>query len=209
MAGQDTVTRYEPPRRRRLSGMRERLSLYFLLAVLLPLVFGTLVSERLIERHIVGLARASAGERLDSVTGRLEDRARFVQMGLAQLATSRGLTDAAAASDPALALTSLRGALMPRQLDALALISVDGHLVARTGGRRDHTTLDLKQDLALRRAFGGETVISYEILDGQLAQTVAVPVREGDRVSAALLGATILTGNDTLCAHLVDRGQGE
>jgi len=36
-----------------------------------------------------------------------------------------------------------------------------------------------------------------------------VPVRDRDRVLGALLGATVLTGNDTLCAHLVDRGQGE
>jgi len=209
MAGQDTVTRHEPRRKRRFSGMRERLSLYFLLAVLLPLVFGTLVSERLIERHIVGLARSSAEERLDSVAGRLEDRARFVQMGLSQLAASRELVDAASAADTALVSASLRGALMPRQLDVLALVTTDGHLVARTGGKRDHTTLDLKQDLALRRAFAGETVISYEILDGLLVQAVTVPVRERDRTLGALLGATILTGNDTLCAHLVDRGQGE
>jgi len=189
--------------------MRERLSLYFLLAVLLPLTFGTLVSERLIERHIVGLARSSAEERLDSVAGRLEDRARFVQMGLSQLAGSRELLDAAAAADPALVSSSLRGALMPRQLDVLALVASDGHLVSRTGGKRDHITLDLKQDLALRRAFAGETVISYEILDGLLVQAVTVPVRERDRTLGALLGATILTGNDTLCAHLVDRSQGE
>ncbi len=189
--------------------MRERLSLYFLLAVLLPLVFGTLVSERLIERHIVGLARSSAEERLDSVAGRLEDRARFVQMGLSQLAASRGLLDAAAAADPTLVSASLRGALMPRQLDVLALVAPDGHLVSRTGGKRDHITLDLKQDVSLRRAFAGETVISYEILDGMLVQAVTVPVRERDRTLGALLGATILTGNDTLCAHLVDRGQGE
>jgi signal transduction histidine kinase/FixJ family two-component response regulator len=189
--------------------MRERLSLYFLLAVLLPLTFGTLVSERLIERHIVGLARSSAEERLDSVAGRLEDRARFVQMGLSQLAASRELLDAAAAADPTLVSSSLRGALMPRQLDVLALVASDGHLVSRTGGKRDHITLDLKQDLALRRAFAGETVISYEILDGLLVQAVTVPVRERDRTLGALMGATILTGNDTLCAHLVDRGQGE
>ncbi len=189
--------------------MRERLSLYFLLAVLLPLTFGTLVSERLIERHIIGLARSSAEERLDSVAGRLEDRARFVQMGLSQLAASRELLDAAAAADPALVSSSLRGALMPRQLDVLALVASDGHLVSRTGGKRDHITLDLKQDLALRRAFAGETVISYEILDGLLVQAVTVPVRERDRTLGALLGATILTGNDILCAHLVDRGQGE
>src|SRR4051812_13289805 len=209
MAGQDTVTKHEPPRKRRFSGMRERLSLYFLLAVLLPLTFGTLVSERLIERHIIGLARSSAEERLDSVAGRLEDRARFVQMGLSQLAANRELLDAAAAADPALVSASLRGALMPRQLDVLALVASDGHLVSRTGGKRDHITLDLKQDLALRRAFAGETVISYEILDGLLVQAVTVPVRERDRTLGALLGATILTGNDPLCAHLVDRGQGE
>jgi len=68
--------------------MRERLSIYFLLAVLSPLAFGTLVSELLIERHIVALARASAEERLETIAGRLEDRSRFVQMGLTQLATS-------------------------------------------------------------------------------------------------------------------------
>jgi signal transduction histidine kinase len=189
--------------------MRERLSLYFLLAVLLPLAFGTLVSERLIERHIVGLARSSAEERLDSVAGRLEDRARFVQMGLTQLAQSRQLLDVAAAGDPTLVAAALRNALMPRQLDVLALVASDGHLVSRTGGKRDHITLDVKQDLALRRAFAGETVLSYEILDGLLVQAVTVPVRERDRTLGALLGATILTGNDTLCAHLVDRGQGE
>jgi HAMP domain-containing protein len=189
--------------------MRERLSLYFLLAVLLPLAFGTLVSERLIERHIVGLARSSAEERLDSVAGRLEDRARFVQMGLTQLAQSRQLLDVAAAGDPTLVSAALRNALMPRQLDVLALVASDGHLVSRTGGKRDHIALELKQDLALRRAFAGETVISYEILDGMMVQAVTVPVRERDRTLGALLGATILTGNDILCAHLVDRGQGE
>jgi len=71
--------------------MRERPSLYFLLAVLTPLVFGTLVSERLIERHIVGLARASAEERLDSVAVRLEDRARFVQRCRDTFRDARGL----------------------------------------------------------------------------------------------------------------------
>src|SRR5439155_12645148 len=131
MAGQDTVTKHEPPRKRRFSSMRERLSLYFLLAVLLPLAFGTLVSERLIERHIVGLARSSAEERLDSVAGRLEDRARFVQMGLTQLAQSRQLLDVAAAADPTMVSAALRNALMPRQLDVLALVASDGHLVSR------------------------------------------------------------------------------
>ena len=125
--------------------MRERLSLYFLLAVLLPLGFGTLVSERLIERHIAASPRTSAGERLDAVAGRLEDRARFVQMGLAQLAASRPLVDAATAADAALALAALRGALMPRQLDGLALVAPEGRLIARAGGRRDHITLDLRR----------------------------------------------------------------
>ena len=189
--------------------MRERLSLYFLLAVLTPLAFGTLISERLIERHIAGLARTSAKERLDSVASRLEDRARFVQMGLAQLATSGDLIDAVAGADAETAAGVFVGARLPRQVDVLALIASDGRLVTRTGGHRDRTTLGLKQDAVLRRAFAGETVSSYEELDGRLVQAVAVPVRERDRVLGALLGATILTGNDTLCAHLVDRGQGE
>src|SRR3954464_14772114 len=209
MVGNDSASRSNAARRGRFSGMRERLTLYFLLAVLTPLVFGTLVSERLIERHIVGLARSSAEERLDSVAGRLEDRARFVQMGLTQLAQSRQLLDVAAAGDPTLVSAALRNALMPRQLDVLALVASDGRLVSRTGGKRDHIKLDLKQDLAVRRAFAGGTVLSYEILDGLVVQAVTVPVRDRDRTLGALLGATILTGNDTLCAHLVDRGQGE
>ncbi|HET6146056.1 MAG TPA: ATP-binding protein [Polyangia bacterium] len=183
--------------------------MYFLLAVLTPLVFGTLVSERLIERHIAGLARASAEERLESVAGRLEDRARFVQMGLVQLASSGALVDAVAGADAETVAGVLRGARAPRQVDVLALIALDGRLISRTGGHRDRTTLGLKQDAVLRRAFAGETVSSYEELDGMLVQAVAVPVREHDRVLGALLGATILTGNDTLCAHLVERGQGE
>jgi signal transduction histidine kinase/FixJ family two-component response regulator len=209
MVGNDSASRSNAARRGRFSGMRERLTLYFLLAVLTPLVFGTLVSERLIERHIVGLARTSAEERLDSVAGRLEDRARFVQMGLAQLASSGALVDAVAAGDAESAAQVFRTARTPRQVDVLALIGNDGRLISRTGGHRDRTTLGLKQDSALRRAFAGETVSSYEELDGMLVQAVSVPVRERDRVLGALLGATILTGNDTLCAHLVDRGQGE
>jgi len=56
---------------------------------------------------------------------------------------------------------------MPRQIDVLALIGNDGRLISRTGGHRDRTTLGLKQDTALRRAFTGETVSSYEELDGR------------------------------------------
>src|SRR5262245_8038263 len=123
MVGNDTASGPNAARRRRFSGMRERLSLYFLLAVLTPLVFGTLISERLIERHIVGLARAGAEERLDSVAGRLEDRARFVQMGLAQLASSAGLIDAVAGADAESAAAVFRNARTPRQIDVLALVA--------------------------------------------------------------------------------------
>ena len=189
--------------------MRERLGVYFLLAVLAPLAFGTLVSELLIERHIAGLARAGAEERLESIAGRLEDRARFLQMALTQLAASPGPAEALATSDAESGAATLHAAHMPRQLDVLALIAGDGRLIARIGGRRDRSTLDLKQDTVLRRAFTGESVSSYEELDGALAQATAVPVRDGTRVLGALLGATILTGNDMLCANLVDRGQGE
>ena len=189
--------------------MRERLTLYFLLAVFLPLAFGTLVSERLVERHIVGLARAGAEKQLDAVAGRLEDRARFVQMGLAQLATSPELVAATAAADAGLAATSFRAARMPRQLDLLALVSIDGNLISRTGGPRDHSTLDLRPDAALRRGLAGETVTSYEELGGVLVQAVTVPVREHGRVLGALLGATTLTGNDPLCTHLIERAQGD
>jgi signal transduction histidine kinase/ActR/RegA family two-component response regulator len=209
MVVKDTATGSNTATRRRFSGMRERLSLYFLLAVLVPLAFGTLVSERLIERHIVGLARASAEERLDSVAGRLEDRSRFVQMDLAQLATSRPLIDSVAAGEAQAATAAFHAARMPRQIDVLALIASDGRLISRTVGHRDRTTLGLKHDAVLRRAFAGETVSSYEELDGMLVQVVTMPVREHDRVLGALLGATFLTGNDALCAHLVDRGQGE
>ena len=69
MAGTDTATKHVPVRATALSGMRERLSLYFLLAVLLPLGFGTFISERLIEHHIVGLGRTIAEERLDAMAG--------------------------------------------------------------------------------------------------------------------------------------------
>jgi signal transduction histidine kinase/ActR/RegA family two-component response regulator len=189
--------------------MRERLTLYFLLAVFLPLAFGTLVSERLVERHIIGLAREGAHKQLDAVAGRLEDRARFVQMGLTQLATSRELVAATAAADAGMAASSLRAARMPRQLDLLALVSIDGNLISSTRGPRDHSTFDLKPDAALRRALTGETVTSYEELDGVLVQAVTVPVREHDRVLGALLGATTLTGNDPLCAHLVERAAGD
>jgi signal transduction histidine kinase/CheY-like chemotaxis protein len=209
MVGKDTASAANTARRGRLSGMRERLSIYFLLAVLSPLAFGTLVSERLIERHIDGLARTSAEERLESIAGRLEDRSRFVQMGLAQLATSRALIDAVAAGDAEVAVAAFDAAHMPRQVDVLALIASDGRLISRTGGHRARATLGLKQDSALRRAFAGETVSSYEELDGALVQATTVPVREHDRVLGVLLGATVLTGNDMLCAHLLDRGQGE
>ena len=209
MAGKDSEPRRGALRRKRFSGMRERLSRYFLLAVLVPLGFGTLVSERLIERHIAGLARTSASQRLDSVMGRLEDRGRFVEMGLVQLATDSGVVEALASGDAVLAATALRGARMPRQLDVLALVSSDGHLVWRTGGPRDHATLAMKDDAALRRAFAGDSILSYEELDAGLVQAVTVPVRAGEKVIGALLGATVLTGNDALCARLVDKGQGE
>jgi signal transduction histidine kinase/CheY-like chemotaxis protein len=189
--------------------MRERLSLYFLLAVLLPLGFGTLVSELLIERHIVGLANSSAQERLDGVAGRLEDRARFLQMGLGQLAALPAVAAAASGDDRGPAVAALHGARMPRQIDGLALLGLDGHVIARTGGHAHGGVLGLKDEAALHRAAAGEAVISYEELNDQLIQAVTVPVRDGDKVVGVLFGSTILTGNDALCGHLVDPGQGE
>src|SRR4051812_5617274 len=95
MAGTDTAEgQGAPGRRRRFYGMRERLSVYFLLAVLLPLGFGTAISEYLIERHIVGLGHSIAEERLESIRGHLDERGRVLQLGLVQLAAMPALAAA-------------------------------------------------------------------------------------------------------------------
>src|SRR4051794_17972193 len=95
MAGTDTAPgQEEPVRRRRRYGMRERLSAYFLLAVLVPLGFGVAISEYLIERHAAGLGHNLAEERLESITSRLTERARALELAMVQTAATPGLLTA-------------------------------------------------------------------------------------------------------------------
>src|SRR5678816_848222 len=123
MAGTDTVDgQAAPVRCRRLYGMRERLSFYFLLAVLLPLAVGTAISEYLIERRIVGLARSNAEERLESITSHLDERARVMQLALVQLASTPGLAGALADREAANLSAMLNAGKTHRDLDFLVVI---------------------------------------------------------------------------------------
>jgi signal transduction histidine kinase/CheY-like chemotaxis protein len=215
MAGTDTGERQEVPvRHRRFSGMRERLSLYFLLAVLLPLGFGTVVSERLIEHHIAGLGRNIAEERLDAVAGRLAERARMRQVATVQLGASPALVAAVAARQPEAVETVLASDRLGRELDVLELVGADGHPIARAPGRRKVNVAApagaaMAASAPFVRARSGETGISYEDWGERLVETIVAPVRVGERVVGVLLAGTVLTGNNEFCAGLVDRGPGE
>src|SRR3954453_15319038 len=87
-------------RGRRVSSMRERLGLYFLVAVLLPLGLGTLVSERLIERPINGLGRGAPRERLEMVLERLEDQGRYARSELVEVASAAAQAGPKVLADP-------------------------------------------------------------------------------------------------------------
>jgi signal transduction histidine kinase/CheY-like chemotaxis protein len=196
--------------------MRERLGLYFLLAVLIPLGLGTLVSERLIERHITALARGAATERLDMVLERLEDQGRFlrIELGLASAAVAPVLDDEASLTE------LLHGPSMGRKFDFLWVATPDGRLLGR-GIPARRIGAGLAAPPIVAKALAGDTIISYEEVDptllpasrrkpgdaAPLAHAVAVPVRDDrENVVAALVGGVVLTGNDAVTTQLLDQG---
>jgi signal transduction histidine kinase/CheY-like chemotaxis protein len=217
--------------------MRERLGLYFLIAVLIPLGLGTLVSERLIERHIHVLAASSAGDRLDVALGRLDDRGRLLGAELMQLGASQPLSRAVAAGDLTAADMLLRGKLQsyPRP-DFLWLVTPEGRLAAR--GAPGATGADVSKVPVVQQALTSGSVAAYDEIDPAwlrrddpallarvrargpagpegvagpatvLVEAAAMPVRDGDRVIGALVGGRVLTGDDATCEKLLD-GQRE
>jgi signal transduction histidine kinase/DNA-binding response OmpR family regulator len=206
--------------------MSERLGMYFLLAVLIPLALGTVVSERLIERQINSLAASTAGERLDAVLGRLDEQARVLRSDASALAASRSLASAARAGDAPAAAAALERVPW-RRLDLLWVVGPDAHLIARDEHRSlapppTNVTLRLPP---VDRALGGEAVVSYEEIDPTLlvhaaripgmpgpllAQLAAVPIRDSTGgVAGALVAGTVLTGNQMLCAQLFTEVQAD
>jgi signal transduction histidine kinase/DNA-binding response OmpR family regulator len=149
--------------------MRERLGLYFLVAVLLPLGFGTLVSEYLILRHINGLAVSNASERLETAVGRLDQSAQRVKAILAELAASRDPLPGGDVLDsgPDSVYRRLGQLDAVRKLDLVWMASPDGRVdpQAPTGPVGSPLLDDALSRLhATRHALRGKPVLSYEEL---------------------------------------------
>jgi signal transduction histidine kinase/CheY-like chemotaxis protein len=206
--------------------MSERLGMYFLLAVLIPLVLGTLVSERLIERQINSLAASTASERLDAVLGRLDEQARGLRSDVAALAASHILATATRTGNAAAVAAGLDH-IPWRRLDLLWVVGPDARLIARDEHRSlEPPATDVTMRLpTVERALGGEVVIGYDEIDPALvghaarapgvsapvlAQLVAVPIRDpGGAVAGALVAGVVLTGNQMLCAQLFSEVQAD
>jgi signal transduction histidine kinase/CheY-like chemotaxis protein len=195
--------------------MRARMGLYFLIAVLIPLGLGTLVSERLIERHINGLVRRAASDRMDMVVGRLRDKGRFLRSEVLQIAGSPALVRAEAAGELGDLAEVLRSERASRHLDFLWAVRADGKLLW------PERQIQIPAAL-VAKALVGSAAVSYEEIDrglvrapprrepGEtlLAMVAAVPVggNGGQGHVGALLGGVLLTGNDALPAELIDHG---
>src|SRR5436190_134213 len=213
-----------PGRPPRPSSMRERLGLYFLVAVLLPLGLGTLVSERLIERHINGLVRGAATERLEVVLERLEDVGRYARSELVEVSSAAAQAGPKVLTDQVALDALLRGhANHKKPLDVLWLVSRDGRLMGRAAP--GPVGADLRGSPLVARALAGESLASFEEIDGALLpnrpraasrlgsaqglrvliQAAAIPVRQGGAVVAALVGGMVLSGNDKFSSQLIDQ----
>src|SRR6185369_3669051 len=173
----------------------------------------------LIERHAAGLGHSLAEERLESITSHLTERARALELAMVQTASAPGLLAAVTRHEPEGIAAALGGGKLHHELDFLALLGADGRLVWRGGAahavapgrRRVEVKLpaDFSSEPLFRRVLAGEAGISYEDWGEDLVQTIVVPVKLGERLIGVLLGGTVLTGNNALCAALVDRGPAE
>ncbi|HET6280104.1 MAG TPA: ATP-binding protein [Polyangia bacterium] len=193
------------------------------------------MSERLVERHIKGLAVTSANERLDSILAHLEDQGASVAARLAIVASRPEVPAAVTSRDASAAGKTLRGIEHSQRPEMLWMVDAVGRVVSPAPSGSSPADIDhlVSGGQLLPRLLAGEVVTTYEEIDPAwlpaerpdlaaranvrsrsatvnmpakvLVQLVAVPVKDKEQVTGALVGGTMLTGGHPFTTRLADR----